>query len=91
MKYSLGIPLYCDLFPKRRDQKNFLIWQEITGYVSPVRWSVKHFLAPNSLDIPAKSWKRGWTKPAITRKINYRKLREITTCSKFQVPKIKYG
>ena len=28
----LGIPLRCDLFKKRRDQKKLFLWQQLTEY-----------------------------------------------------------
>ena len=43
---SLGIPLRCDLFRERLDQKNFLLQQQII--VLALRRSIKYFCGPNS-------------------------------------------
>ena len=40
----LGIPLRCDLFRKRIDQKKFPFIETNNWIVLAVQWSVKHFL-----------------------------------------------
>ena len=52
-----GIPFPCDLFIKRIDQKNVLLWQQITELiVLASRWSVKYFFAYSGKAV--EKWRR---------------------------------
>ena len=49
-----GIPLRCDLFNERIDQKNFLLWQQLTEIVSCLM-VCKMYFCSEFPDIPEKS------------------------------------